>query len=161
MSRPLGDLLAGSQQETPHLLKERLRVEPPTCLVAVGDQVTRTVLSLGVKAKLYVVDGKTKRSRVAMVSVPDAKILRVENPPGYLGEEALAAVEEAFRGEESVLITVEGEEDLLTLAAILYAPEGALVIYGQPDEGLVAVRVDKERRRFAEKIFEEMEVVDL
>ena len=39
-------------------------------------------------------------------------------------------------------IVVEGEEDLATLPAILYAPPGSVVVYGQPDEGSVLVKVN-------------------
>jgi uncharacterized protein (UPF0218 family) len=51
---------------------------------------------------------------------------------------------------------VEGEEDLLTLIAVLYAPKNALVLYGQPHEGLVAVRITSEKKAQAERILKEM-----
>ncbi len=40
---------------------------------------------------------------------------------------------------------VDGEEDL-ALPAIVAAPEGASVVYGQPDEGMVHVRVTAEAK---------------
>jgi len=39
---------------------------------------------------------------------------------------------------------IKGEEDLLTLPAILLAPLGAIVIYGQKDVGAVVVEVTEE-----------------
>lgn len=41
--------------------------------------------------------------------------------------------------EGTVKIVVNGEEDLLTLPAILLASPKSCVIYGQPNEGLVAL----------------------
>jgi len=41
---------------------------------------------------------------------------------------------------------VKGEEDLLTLIAVLYSPETALVVYGQPHSGIVVVKVTSEKK---------------
>ena len=51
---------------------------------------------------------------------------------------------------------VEGEEDLLTLVAVLKAPENSLVVYGQPHEGVVAVKVDKAIKEGIRKIIAAM-----
>jgi uncharacterized protein (UPF0218 family) len=53
-------------------------------------------------------------------------------------------------------VLVEGEEDLLTLVAVLKAPENSLVVYGQPHEGIVAVRVDKTTKEKVRQIVETM-----
>ena len=42
---------------------------------------------------------------------------------------------------DATAIIVEGEEDLLTLPVIKFAPLGALVVYGQPYVGMVLVMV--------------------
>lgn len=46
-------------------------------------------------------------------------------------------------------ILIDGEEDLLVLPAIIYAPLGARVYYGQPGEGLVEVVVTHRKKRQA------------
>jgi hypothetical protein len=43
-------------------------------------------------------------------------------------------------------IVVEGEEDLLTLIAIMNAPQESLVVYGQPHEGIVVVKVTEDKK---------------
>jgi len=52
-----------------------------------------------------------------------------------------------------------GEEDLATIPAVVYAPIGSIVIYGQPKEGVVLIKVTPETKlRFAEML-RNMEVV--
>jgi len=65
----------------------------------------------------------------------------------------------ALEDDELVHIVVDGEEDLLVIVAVLYAPEGSLVVYGQPGEGIVVVRVTGEKRAEAVGILKAMEIV--
>lgn len=46
-----------------------------------------------------------------------------------------------------MLLLVDGEEDLLALPAIVHAPIGGVVYYGQPQQGLVEVMVTEEKKR--------------
>ncbi len=50
------------------------------------------------------------------------------------------------------MVMVEGEEDLLTLVAVVLAPLGSLVAYGQPDRGIVIVVVSDVEKSLAEQI---------
>jgi len=52
---------------------------------------------------------------------------------------------------------VEGEEDLLTIVAVLCAPENSLVVYGQPHEGIVVVKVTEKTRETMRHIVDAME----
>jgi hypothetical protein len=56
-------------------------------------------------------------------------------------------------------VVVDGEEDLLTLVAVLHAPEKSLVVYGQPQEGIVVVRVTKQKKEMIRRIVEAMEML--
>jgi uncharacterized protein (UPF0218 family) len=38
---------------------------------------------------------------------------------------------------------VTGEEDLITLPLVAYAPIGSIILYGQPSQGIVVVRVER------------------
>ena len=53
---------------------------------------------------------------------------------------------------------MDGEEDLAVLPAVILAPQGAIVIYGMPNTGLVIITVNDEHRRNALAIVEKMEV---
>ena len=56
-----------------------------------------------------------------------------------------------------VRIMVNGEEDLLVLPVCVYAPENSVVMYGQPNQGLVIVKVTPEIRNKAQKLLDLME----
>lgn len=134
-------------------------------LITVGDVVTSHVIEAGATPDVALVDERTERAAV------DASIARtisqhdgfdrevtVENPPATLS----AALLEALRGalaaaEYATLIAVDGEEDLAAVPAIIAAPSGATVVYGQPGEGMVHVTVDETVRDRAMGIFEGMD----
>ena len=63
------------------------------------------------------------------------KTVYVDNPQGTITQEAIVAIKEALERNEHTHIVVDGEEDLLTLIAVLYAPENSFVVYGQPYRG--------------------------
>ncbi|MHA2499708.1 MAG: DUF359 domain-containing protein [Candidatus Hodarchaeales archaeon] len=46
---------------------------------------------------------------------------------------------------------VSGEEDLLTIPAVISSPIGAVVIYGQPNVGLVLIEITEDiQQKFQE-----------
>jgi uncharacterized protein (UPF0218 family) len=57
----------------------------------------------------------------------------------------------------TTLIVVNGEEDLATLPAVLAVPDGASVVYGQPDEGMVLVTADNAAKARARQLIEGMD----
>jgi uncharacterized protein (UPF0218 family) len=62
---------------------------------------------------------------------------------------------ELGRGD-AARILVNGEEDLLVLPAVLFAEEGADVFYGQPNEGMVHVRVSSQTRMMVAEMLSRM-----
>ena len=61
-------------------------------------------------------------------------------------------VHKYFKLHVSSQIKIQGEEDLLALPAILLAPLGSVVIYGQKDLGVVVVEVTEEKKEEVKKI---------
>ena len=121
-----------------------------TRLLTVGDVVTATLADAGRQPDIAVIDGRTEREPVdpaveATLSGLAGRRLSVENPPATLSESLLRTLREAATTTELPLtISVDGEEDLAALPAILAAPVGASVVYGQPGEGMVHVPVTPE-----------------
>ncbi len=116
----------------------------------VGDIVSREALRLGLEPKIIVIDGKTMRKWIGKLRVRGYRIFTVSNDPGTVNCDAKKVFEECWRSDYKCLIDVEGEEDLLAILALYTAPEGALVIYGQPGRGLVVLissRASKEKVR--------------
>jgi len=119
-------------------------------VVAVGDVVTYHLRTAGHDPHVAVVDGRSEREAVdaALRRVAVDGTCRVEaaNPPAELSRELLAALREALARAADTVVVVDGEEDLATLPAVLAAPSGAAVVYGQPGEGMVLVEVTEATR---------------
>jgi len=64
---------------------------------------------------------------------------------------------DALDDEAATVLVVDGEEDLAVLPAIVAAPAGASVVYGQPDEGMVHVVVTDETRAHVRELLERMD----
>ena len=120
----------------------RRLVEEAPMLITVGDRVTETAGSLGRPPDIQVVDGLERRGRREPPNVAYIRLVEVKNPAGSLTEEAIAGMRKAFGGKKPARVLVEGEEDLMAMLAIGMAPVSALVLYGQPGVGVVAVKVN-------------------
>jgi uncharacterized protein (UPF0218 family) len=143
---PFGTLLRGSFSETINKLRILVEREKPPVVVSVGDMVSRNLHAAGLSPRLSITDCKSMRKSIKPSTFEAKKTVCVENPQGTITEEAVAAVRKALESAEEVHVVVDGEEDLLTLVAVLYAPVGAFVVYGQPREGVVIVRVTLEKK---------------
>lgn len=157
LKKPLGELICGSYQETVEKLKLLIEKEKPSYVVSVGDVVSKNLADAQVRLKLMIVDNRVMRSNIEPIKVVADEEKQVKNPPGTITLEALNAIKEAFKTDRTVKIVVEGEEDLLALLAVQYAPENSMIVYGQPREGLVVIKVTKEKKAEVDKILEEMQ----
>jgi uncharacterized protein (UPF0218 family) len=131
-----------------------------TPLVTVGDIVTHRAEVAGSVPQVAVIDGRTQRGAVepeVSEAIGDGRrTLAAVNPAGTLSASLLRSLRQALEGEPAV-VTVDGEEDLATLPAILAAPDGASVWYGQPGEGMVDVTVDDATRERARGLLDRMD----
>ncbi|SFR30603.1 GTP-dependent dephospho-CoA kinase family protein [Halorubrum sodomense] len=133
--------------------------EGPPQLIAVGDVVTYHLREAGRVPDVALVDGKTEREAVreeieTALAATEERRIPVGNPAAALSAALLGALAEALATDEPVTIEVAGEEDLAALPAMLAAPLGSTVVYGQPGEGMVRVAVTSEARRRARDLFE-------
>jgi len=158
LKQPLGILVRGSFTETMKKLKEMVRKEKPTLIISVGDTVSRNLVGNLLFPKLAIVDNKCMRKSIRPLSFSTDKIVHVRNPQGTITEEAISAIMEALNAKQKVKVLVEGEEDLLALIAIAYGPEDSFVVYGQPYEGVVVVKVTPEKRAEILGILKSMEL---
>ena len=69
-----------------------------------------------------------------------------------ISENSILTIKSAFESKPPIRITVDGEEDLLVIPVCLYAPENCIVMYGQPNEGLVIVHINQEIKDKVQKI---------
>ncbi|MCS7115288.1 MAG: DUF359 domain-containing protein [Nitrososphaerota archaeon] len=155
--KPWGMLIRGSFSETACKLREIIKYEKPPSIVSVGDAVSRNLAENEIFPNLLIIDNKVMRDRVEPFSFPADREIRAKNPPGTITQEALDAVREAFKANCRVKIVIEGEEDLLTIAAVFYAPENSIIVYGQPHEGVVVVKATRENKAEAAEILKTIE----
>lgn len=160
LKKPVGILIRGAVGETKYELKELLKSKKIK-LIAVGDVVSKTIIEMDLKADLYITDSRSLRVPVEepnLASIAE-RVYRVRNPPGHISSEAEDAVKNALADECTSWIKVEGEEDLLTLTVIAEAPLNSIILYGQPDEGVVVVQVDETIKQWAKSIIDNMPTI--
>ena len=127
----------------------------PSKVTTVGDVVSRETLEAGIQVNLRIVDQMTLRKRISPIEIRAERTYKVRNPAGIITKEAWDTIREALKDREA-LILVDGEEDLLAIPAVLESPDNALVVYGQPSEGLVVVTASLEKKSEVRKIVNRM-----
>ena len=131
--------------------------------ITVGDECSFLAAKAGKEPLVAVYDHLIKRKNIcdekiaAIEGMPGKKIM-AENPAGTITEEAELAIRLALESAPSK-VQINGEEDLLVLPCLIHAPEGTIIYYGQPNEGVVKVIVSTETKEKAKKILLSMEEV--
>jgi len=151
---PLGDLIKEENVNKENILS---KIGSESLVITVGDRTTENMINLGIMPQIQIIDGLEKRNQ-RVVPTDDAvnTNLSCRNPPGEITEESIQVIQKAFSCEPPVRITVDGEEDLLVLPVCMSAPENSVVMYGQPNEGLVIIHITPEIRAKVQKILDAM-----
>ena len=154
LKNPLGNLISDDNPNKENTIK---KIFAESVIITVGDRTTENMLQLGLKPQIQIIDGLEKRSECAVPADDTINTkLSCKNPPGEITEESIQVIQKAFSSEPPVRITVDGEEDLLVIPACIFAPENSVVMYGQPNEGLVIVTITPEIRAKVQKILDVM-----
>ena len=151
---PLGDLIKEENVNKENILT---KIGSESIVITVGDRTTENMINLGIMPQIQIVDGLEKRNQ-RLVPKDDTinTNLSCKNPPGEITEESTQVIQKAFSCKLPVRIIVNGEEDLLVLPVCIFAPENSVVMYGQPNEGLVIVHITPEIRAKVQKILDVM-----
>ena len=151
---PLGLLLPNSQVTKENILKQ---ISPNSFIITVGDATTDKMLSFGIIPSLQIIDSQEKRVKRDPPSIENvATNISCENPAGEISHESIKIIKDSFKSEPPVRITVNGEEDLLVIPVCIHAPENSIVMYGQPNEGLVLVQINDEIRNKTQLLLDSM-----
>ena len=154
LKNPLGNLVSDNDPNKENIIK---KITAESIVITVGDRTTENILQLGLKPQIQIIDGLEKRNqRIAPIDDTINTKLSCRNPPGEITEESIQIIKKAFSSEPPVRIVVDGEEDLLVIPVCISAPENSVVMYGQPNEGLVIVRITPEIRAKVQKILDVM-----
>ena len=154
LKTPLGNLISDNDPNKENIIKNFFA---ESVIITVGDRTTENMLQLGLKPQIQIIDGLEKRNQRAVPADDTVNTnLSCKNPPGEITEESIQVIQKAFSCEPPVRITVDGEEDLLVIPVCIHAPENSIVMYGQPNEGLVIVTITPEIRAKVQKILDAM-----
>ncbi len=112
---------------------------------------------MGLTPLLHIIDGQEKRMKRSPQSADSINTaLTVKNNPGEISLESFNPLKTIFEETPPSRLVVDGEEDLLVLPVCLFAPENSVVMYGQPNEGLVIAEITDEVREKVQKIVNQM-----
>lgn len=142
---PLGILLRDTSKE------KILHHIGDSFVITVGDATTEKMMGFGLIPSLSIVDGLEKRQKRAPPLGVATKMF-CDNPPGEITQQCMDAIKNALRSEPPVQIVVNGEEDLLALPVCVHAPANSVLLYGQPNEGLVIVKITQEIRNKTQQL---------
>lgn len=151
---PLGTLLLESQADKENIQKH---ITANTYLITVGDRTTEKMINFDLIPSLQIIDGQEKRKKREPPKLSNATELLVDNPAAEITPQSIDVIKQAFSMKTPIRILVNGEEDLLVLPVCVYAPENSLVLYGQPNEGLVITKITTEIRNKAQTLLDLME----
>lgn len=152
---PLGDLIPESQTNKSNIQKH---LPENSYLITVGDRTTEKMIDFGLIPSLQIIDNQEKRvKREPAKNNHTYTELICDNPAAEITPQSIDSIKKAFVSKTPVRLTVTGEEDLLVIPVCIHAPENSIVMYGQPNEGLVIVKVTPEIRNKTQRLLDLME----
>jgi len=154
MKVPLGILLLENQTQKNEIQKH---LTDNSYIITVGDRTTEKMINFDLIPSLQIIDGQEKREKREPPKLENATELTVDNPAAQITSQSISVIKKAFTMQSPVRIFVNGEEDLLVLPVCVNAPENSVVMYGQPHEGLVIVKITTEIRNKAQSLLDSME----
>lgn len=152
LKSPIGILIKNQDVSRANLLR---LLSANSFIITVGDATTEKMLYFNLIPSLQIVDGLEKRAKRKPPQSSATKLF-CDNPAGEITQQSIDTIRKAIGLKPPVQIIVNGEEDLLVIPACIYAPHNAVVLYGQPNEGLVVVVVTDELRNKTKAILKMM-----
>ena len=151
---PLGKLIPNDSSEKESYIQ---KVYSEKIVITVGDATSELLLGMGLTPLLHIIDGQEKREKRSPPLAESINTeLTVKNNPGEISTESFNLLKNIFEEKPPIRLLVDGEEDLLVLPVCLFAPENSVVMYGQPNEGLVIAEITTKVREKVQKIVNQM-----
>ncbi|KZX13129.1 GTP-dependent dephospho-CoA kinase family protein [Methanobrevibacter curvatus] len=152
LKSPVGELYPDFRDAIP-------KIKSFNFIFSVGDVTTLNLIENGLIPDLAIVDNHIQRESHDKNFTFTDNIFKIKNPPGTIKKVLWETVDKAIKlsvENDKQLIIVDGEEDLAVLPVMIMAPDNSIVLYGQPNEGLVLVDT-KENKNNAKKFLKMME----
>jgi uncharacterized protein (UPF0218 family) len=146
LKRPFGPVYSG----------ELLKVIAGKKIAAAGDYCIRKLIQAGMKPDIAVFDFVCMRKPVddetrEIIEKNYPNPVTVANAAGTITEEMDAAVGMVLKSGAGA-VRVDGEEDLASLVLMALLPDGWVLAYGQPNEGMVLVEASQKIRDNAQAL---------
>lgn len=143
LQKPLGNIFKNEKS-----LLRCIDTSKHSLIIAVGDIIVDSLLKKGINPDVKVIDFRSRRETYKGSDLIRTDLIRsVPNNPGTVNLETAEIIKKkiklALYKKEKSWIVIDGEEDLLALPAILFAPLGSLVLYGHWEHGIIAVEIDE------------------
>ncbi|MEK7109764.1 MAG: pantetheine-phosphate adenylyltransferase [Patescibacteria group bacterium] len=160
LQKPLGKVFKTTKQ-----LLRCIDTSKHIMIIAVGDIIVDSLLKSGLEPDVKIIDFKSRRKPIKKDTLIKDSLYKdclYLNNPGTINLKTAEVLKQMIRSNivhpkgvqsESWLV-IDGEEDLLALPAILFAPLNSLVLYGHWQYGIIAVKVDEEIKKKVKKIIE-------
>ena len=150
---PLGLLLPIGQDNKENIQKQ---LSNNSYIITVGDKTTEKMIEYDIIPSLQIIDGFEKRQKREFPKHGNEFELKIDNPAAEITLESIEIIKKAFEMSSPVRLIVNGEEDLLVLPVCIHAPKNSVVLYGQPNKGLVLVQITTEIRNKAQTLLDLM-----
>jgi len=167
LRKPLGKVFKTTQQIVGAIFTmptgRQESPKKPTIIIAVGDIIVDSLLKEGIRPDIKIIDFRSRRKPLKTTEpvLGSKKIFPfsstpVFNKPGTIDLKTAKKLKELiqkaiFKKQKSWLV-IDGEEDLLALPSILFAPLGSLVLYGHWQLGVIGIEVTEESKNMVLKI---------
>ncbi|EFK94844.1 conserved hypothetical protein [sediment metagenome] len=124
-------------------------------LVTVGDVTTDRMLVNGIVPDLSIIDLHARRIPYKMFHdyhfPRDVLPVYMTSGPGYISHDAMTFLSRWNKTQKRFVLVISGEDDLLVLPAIYFSPIGTIILYGQPDVGIVRLVVTEDLKQKAKE----------
>ena len=137
LKRPLGRLYPDFEDAIDEIKSSEF-------LISVGDETFKNLTEYELYPNIGIIDNLIQRKNHTHDVICADHILEADNPAGCITDDLWETIGQALElsnNGECYVIEVAGEEDLAVLPCILMANPETTILYGQPNEGLVLLKV--------------------
>ncbi|MDR1819050.1 MAG: DUF359 domain-containing protein [Methanobrevibacter sp.] len=136
LKKPMGQLFPDFREAIDSIKESKF-------FISVGDETTINLLKNDLIPNLAIVDNSIQREQHNLNLDHTNNVFNANNPPGTITDQLWETIDLAIKKsvDENQLIIVNGEEDLAVLPCCLLAPDYGIILYGQPNQGLVLLKI--------------------
>jgi len=152
LQKPFGKIL----HKVPDKLEE-------SKVITIGDITTQEFNKKNINQILSIIDFQVQREEKfteisELIFNGKTEIEKVKNLAGEINGNIFEKIKNSLESKNRKIILIDGEEDLIVIPAILIAPLGFRIYYGQPNVGIVEIIVNEEIKEKIYKLLNKFEV---